>query len=172
MARENTKLKSCCKVSKSKVPKVSEQETMVSGKNLSKVSDTITAKVLDFNSKAKRGRPTLYRKEYVEQAYKLCLLGATDKQLAEFFEVNTDTIYTWKKIYPDFSESIKRGKLIADAQVAESLYKICIGYTYTVEKVRDYKGKITIIKTNKHYLPNVRACIFWLRNRQPNVWGK
>lgn len=167
MTQENTKLKPRCKVSK-----VSEHKTMVSEKILSKVSETITAKILDFNSKTKRGRPTAYREEYVKQAYKLCLLGATDKQLADFFEVNTDTIYAWKKIYPEFSESIKRGKLMADAQIAESLFKIGIGYTYTVEKVINHKGKITIIRTKKHYPPNVRACFFWLRNRQPKLWGK
>jgi hypothetical protein len=32
-----------------------------------------------------RGRPTKYKEEYNEQAYKLCLLGATDKELADFF---------------------------------------------------------------------------------------
>jgi len=96
----------------------------------------------------------------VKQAYKLCLLGATDKQLADFFEVNTDTIYAWKKIYPEFSESIKRGKSMADAKVAESLYKISIGYKYTVEKVINHNGKTTIIRTKKHCHPNVRACIF------------
>jgi hypothetical protein len=33
-----------------------------------------------------RGRPSLYRDEFAEQARKLCLLGATDRDLAEFFE--------------------------------------------------------------------------------------
>ena len=31
----------------------------------------------------KGGRPTKYKEEYAEQAYKLCLLGATDKELSE-----------------------------------------------------------------------------------------
>ncbi|SDY78195.1 hypothetical protein [Nitrosomonas sp. Nm33] len=44
------------------------------------------------NQKKPTGRPTSYRPEYAEQAYKLCLLGATDKQLAEFFNVVESTI--------------------------------------------------------------------------------
>jgi len=31
-----------------------------------------------------KGRPTNYHPEYAEQAYKLCLLGATDEQLGDF----------------------------------------------------------------------------------------
>lgn len=36
------------------------------------------------------GRPTKYRPEFAEQARKLCLLGATDKELADFFENDYD----------------------------------------------------------------------------------
>lgn len=35
---------------------------------------------------AERGRPTDYKPEYAEQAAKLCALGATDMDLADFFE--------------------------------------------------------------------------------------
>lgn len=37
--------------------------------------------------KAKTGRPSSYRAEYAQQAVKLCRLGATDKELADFFAV-------------------------------------------------------------------------------------
>jgi len=35
-----------------------------------------------------RGRPTLYKPEYVKQAAKLCALGATDAEIAGFFATN------------------------------------------------------------------------------------
>ena len=35
--------------------------------------------------KNKGGLPSAHREEYIEQAYELCLLGATDKELAFFF---------------------------------------------------------------------------------------
>ena len=48
------------------------------------------------------GRPTLFKEEYLEQAYKLCLLGATDADLADFFGVDEDTINLWKRTHKDF----------------------------------------------------------------------
>ena len=38
------------------------------------------------------GRPSKYKKEFVDQAVKLCKLGATDIELADFFEVNVATL--------------------------------------------------------------------------------
>lgn len=52
------------------------------------------------------GRPSDYNVAFNDQAYKLCLLGATDKDLADFFEVVEDTINEWKKKHPQFSVSI------------------------------------------------------------------
>ncbi|TRB81349.1 helix-turn-helix domain-containing protein, partial [Mannheimia haemolytica] len=75
-----------------------------------------------------RGQPTKYKPEYVTQVEKLCLLGATDKDIADFFEVAESTINNWKIEYPEFLESIKKGKLLADANVANSLYKRALGY--------------------------------------------
>lgn len=53
-------------------------------------------------------RPTKYQEAYAEQARKLCLLGCTDAELADFFEVSEATINNWKLEYPEFLESIKR----------------------------------------------------------------
>ena len=41
------------------------------------------------------GRPSKYRDEFPEQARKLCLLGATDEDMARFFEVATSTVKLW-----------------------------------------------------------------------------
>ena len=45
----------------------------------------------------KQGRPTKYEEEYNEQAYKLCLLGATDKEIGDFFNVDERTINNWNR---------------------------------------------------------------------------
>ncbi len=66
-------------------------------------------------------RPTKYQEAYAEQARKLCLLGYTDAELADFFEVSESTINKWKLDYPEFSESIKKGKAVADAEVSDRL---------------------------------------------------
>jgi len=58
------------------------------------------------NAKKKNGRPTRYKKEYNEQARKLCLLGSTDKSLADFFDVSEATINNWKIQHSKFLKSM------------------------------------------------------------------
>lgn len=115
-------------------------------------------------------RPTNYRNEYAEQARKLCLLGYTDKQLADFFNVCEQTINTWKIKHPEFLESIKRGKELADINVVESLYKRAIGIEYEeVELKTDGQNKSKRV-VKKLIPPDTTAQIFWLKNRQPKSW--
>jgi len=116
------------------------------------------------------GRPSKYKKEYAEQAYKLCLLGATDKELADFFGVTESTLNLWKKEHPEFSESLKNGKEVADANVADRLYKRAMGYEHPEDKIFQYEGEPVIVPTIKHYPPDTTAAIFWLKNRQRGKW--
>ena len=112
------------------------------------------------------GRPTKYRAEYDNQAYKLCLLGHTDEELAEFFEVHVSTINVWKHDYPSFYESIKKGKEFADVDVVESLYKRATGMTLTKQV---FKGE-SLVEVEDEIAPDTTAMIFWLKNRQPKKW--
>jgi hypothetical protein len=114
---------------------------------------------------------TKYRSEYDDQAYKLCLLGAIDTQLSDFFGVAESTINKWKIDHPSFSESLKMGKLSADANVASSLYHRALGYSHPETKTATHEGVITDSKEfTKHYAPDPTAAIFWLKNRQPAMW--
>jgi len=116
-------------------------------------------------------RPTKYDESYNEQVIKLCKLGATDVQLADFFNVSEASIHRWKKDYPEFCKSIKEGKEIADATVAESLFHRAIGYSHPEDKIFcNSKGEETVIPTVKHYAPDATSAIFWLKNRRPDVW--
>jgi hypothetical protein len=117
-----------------------------------------------------RGRPTKYQPEYDEQAYKLCLLGATDAKLADFFGVNEDTVHEWKKVHTSFSESITRGKDRADAEIAEALFHRAKGYSHAEDDIRTVAAEIVITPTVKHYPPDTQAASLWLRNRQPQLW--
>jgi len=115
-------------------------------------------------------RPTKFQDDYPKQAYKLCLIGATDVQLADFFGVNPDTIYEWKKVHEEFSESLKEGKQIADGEVAKSLYHRAKGYSHKAVHISNYQGEITQTDIIKEYPPDTTACIFWLKNRQSEMW--
>lgn len=116
------------------------------------------------------GHPTGYKSEYCDQAYKLCLLGATDAKIADFFGVCEATINNWKLAHPEFLESLKRGKISADAEIAESLFHRGKGYSHTENKIFQYEGTPIIVPTVKHYPPDTAACMAWLKNRQPEVW--
>ena len=116
------------------------------------------------------GRPTKYKPEYAKQAYNYCLLGATDKELTQFFEVSKQTLNTWKKSQPEFMDSLKKGKAVADGRIAEALYNRALGYEHKEDKIFQHQGEAVVIPTIKHYPPDTTACIFWLKNRRPDLW--
>lgn len=117
------------------------------------------------------GRPTKYKAEYVEQALKLCRLGSTNQDLADFFDVDVTTIDKWITTHKAFSGALKEGRDYADAHVADRLYNRAIGYTTKETKIATHEGKITdTLEVDKHYPPDTTACIFWLKNRQRQKW--
>ena len=116
------------------------------------------------------GRPSKYQPEFAKQAVKLCRLGATDAELANFFEVSVNTIDNWKKAYPDFLGALKNGKDLADAEVANKLFKRATGYSHKAVKIFNNMGSIVTKDYIERYPPDTTACIFWLKNRQPAKW--
>lgn len=78
---------------------------------------------------------------------------------------------SWKKKFPQFLESLKKGKAVADANVASRLYSRAIGYDARATKFATNEGKITDkVEYIEHYPPDTTAAIFWLKNRQPGKW--
>lgn len=122
--------------------------------------------------KAEVGRPTKYQPAYAEQARRLSLLGMTDKEMGDFFGVAEQTINNWKRTQPGFFESIKAGKVGADVDVADSLYRAALGGGTVTElkEETDAKGNIVTKKTVKELPASVTAMIFFLKNRQPKKW--
>lgn len=119
----------------------------------------------------KRGRKSDFKEEYVKLAYNYSLLGATDVQMSEYFGVTEKTFNRWKKQYPEFCQSLKSGKREADSKVAEKLFTRAIGYEYDELHVEKRGRKILKRKTvRKHQPADTTAQIFWLKNRQPEIW--
>ena len=126
------------------------------------------------------GRPTKYNKEYhVPQVFKYCLAGLTDTQIASLFEISESTLNEWKNKYPEFSESLKKGKEDADSNVASMLYKKAVGYREKRQvpiKIRETingessKEKVEVVEVEDYYPPETSAQIFWLKNRNPQMW--
>src|ERR1700722_6633624 len=118
------------------------------------------------------GRPSLYKPEFAEQAFELCLAGATNRDLADTFEVGHSTIDNWLQKQPEFAQSVKRGRVLADGAVARGLHSRAIGYSYETTRVVFNRGEPVVLRQTVHKPPDVRAAIFWLRNRQPRQWGE
>lgn len=71
--------------------------------------------------------------------------GLTDEQIAHNCNINRQTLYDWKKKYPDISDTLKKGKEVVDYQVENALLKSALD-------------------------GNTTAQIFWLKNRKPDKW--
>ena len=66
--------------------------------------------------------------------------------------------------------SLKRGKSVAKAEVADRLYQRALGYTHPAVKILQDKGTPVVVPYDQHYPPDTIACIFWLKNRRPDLW--
>lgn len=115
-------------------------------------------------------RPTDYKPEYVDQARKLCKLGATDQEIADFFEVSARTVYRWKGEHEEFCQALKAGKESADERVERSLFSRANGYEHEEVDIRVVNHEIVQTQIRKYYPPDTTACIFWLKNRRPAEW--
>jgi len=122
------------------------------------------------------GRPTDYQEQFVDMAYVACKEGGfTDVKLAKLFNVSKSTIANWKNEYPEFLDSIKKGKdefNLADAE--DSQLKLVKGhYYYEITKeptVLDDKKLVVTKKVRKYIPPNPTSLIFFLKNRDPERW--
>ncbi|MCG7587350.1 hypothetical protein [Photobacterium sp. OFAV2-7] len=109
-----------------------------------------------------------YNPEYAKQCYKLCLLGAIDKDLAGFFEVDRDTIKNWAKKHPEFAEARRAGKMQADAEVASKLFERATGCTVRKQKVLSNGD---IVEYKEELPPETRAMEYWLQCRNRDKWN-
>lgn len=115
-------------------------------------------------------RPSKFKPEFIGQAEKLSRLGATDMEIADFFEVEVRTLYRWKGEHEAFCQALKAGKAEADDRVERSLYARANGYEHDEVDIRVVGGGIVKTPIRKYYPPDTTAAIFWLKNRKPAEW--
>lgn len=98
--------------------------------------------------------------------------GLTDEQIAENIGINVSTLYEWKNRFPEFSESLKKGKEVVDRMVENALLKRALGYEYDEVKEKYEAGILTErTVTRKEVVPDTTAQIFWLKNRKRKIWS-
>ena len=102
--------------------------------------------------------------------------GCSDEEIAEAFGVSVRTVYNWKKAHPEFLQALNECKGKADEAVVESLYARACGLTKrTTKKVREVidadGNKVKLTELIEETLPpDTTAMIYWLKNRQPELW--
>jgi hypothetical protein len=119
------------------------------------------------------GRPSSYRPEFAKQVKKLCELGATDPDIADFFEVSIRTVERWKSEHAEFCRALKENKEVANQRVERSLYQRANGYTFDSVKIfppTAHRPDLLEVPYREHVPPDTTACIFWLKNRKPEEW--
>jgi hypothetical protein len=119
------------------------------------------------------GRPSRFNPEILELVTKLARLGLKDTELSQFFGVSEQTLNNWKHRYPKFLESLKNGRVIADANVNASLYKRANGYQYVSQRITKTlkSGDTVVTETFSEIPPDTLACIFWHKNRRRADWN-
>lgn len=110
--------------------------------------------------------------------------GLSDEQIAKNMDISRSTLNEWRKKYPDISDTLKKGKDVADYEVENALFIRACGIKETQKKaikVRTvtYKdGKrvketedIKMVDEEIYIAPDTTAAIFWLKCRQPDRWN-
>lgn len=121
--------------------------------------------------RGRAGRPDEFRPEYVKLAAALARVGSTDREIAENLGINQSTLYRWAAKQPKFAKAIKTGKIAADNRVVQSLYRRATGYSFDSVKIQmDKDGCFHEHPYVEHVPPDTTACIFWLKNRDPDKW--
>lgn len=125
-----------------------------------------------MSDKSNTGRPTKFDASQLKIIAKLCKLGATDQDLAEALEVSIATINNWKNDFPEFLDTLKENKELANSLVEQALFKRALGAKVKEDKVFNQQGEIIVHAGVKEYPPDAASCVIWLANRDPDRWKK
>jgi hypothetical protein len=80
--------------------------------------------------------------------------------------------FTLRLKYPEFLYALRAGKEVADRRVERSLYSRAVGCNYEAVKIfmPANRSQPVYAQYIEHIPPDVTACIFWLKNRDPQHW--
>lgn len=114
-----------------------------------------------------------YIPEYADIAARMKATGATDKDLAFYFDTSTDRIRQWRKEHPEFSRACKAGRDMTKQYLLKKGMMAAAGYEYTERSVKgNYNVKedgslelipgttVTVTETPKIVPPNDKLLIF------------
>ena len=113
--------------------------------------------------------------------------GNSDEEIAEKCGLSFEIFERWKKKHQKFSDAIEIGRVEADFSVVSALYRKAVGYCVktpkthklkrvdfdpeTGKKLREYE-ELAVGVDESYVPPDLRAEMFWLKNRQPKRWSE
>ena len=109
--------------------------------------------------------------------------GLSDKEIArDKLHISTQTFYDWVKRFPDFSETIKKGRAPVNVVVEDTFFAEKLKGNYVSEETtettinKDADGKIigssTHKRISKRFIPaDTTAMIFYLKCRMGNKYN-
>jgi transposase-like protein len=97
-------------------------------------------------SQRTRGRKSTYDDEILPEVLELVSQGATSREIAQTLGVDPSTFWRWQQACPQLRNAVKQAKDVQDERVVDAL------------------------RINAVLEGNVTAQIFWLKNRQPELW--
>ena len=132
--------------------------------------------------KRPRGRPPKYRPEFAERVTDLCLLGATNEELAQVFGVEDADDHRWlDQQHPEFRQAVKRGPRARRHEgraraLPQGHRAMDPARRQDRHQNRDPARRHPEIKSEhivpyvEHFPPDTAAAFIWLKNRQPHRW--
>ena len=116
-------------------------------------------------------RPTKYNPKYhIPWIKGLARRGYTVDEIAGDLGVAPSTVKKWISENADLKEAVVRGRTLADVQVEDSLFRRARGFTKKVTKTVKEGDKARTETAEEEVPPDTTACIFWLKNRAPDLW--
>jgi hypothetical protein len=117
-----------------------------------------------------RAARSAYNPGFNRRATDYCLLGATNEELAAFFNVHLSSVEQWLVEIPSFARAVSRGREVANVRVVKALHAAATGYKHDEVKLNVVKGKLRKTVVTKHYPPSVNAAALILMNRDSKRW--
>ena len=123
-------------------------------------------------------RTPRYRREIAELAAILTAHGIAEQEIIRLLAVNEETFSVWRKKHRELSAALAAPSTADQAEAA--LLKRALGFRIcesTAEEIIDKKSGETLEVLKKRTIskdvpPDVRALLFFLKNRCPERWNE
>lgn len=113
--------------------------------------------------------------ERIADAKQLAAAGATDNEMADWFEISPKTLYAWRAANPNFHQACKPHKEIVDDIVEGVAFQMVKGFRYTEQqaikvKTGEHTEAVEVVEVERVLPPDKTMVIFWLKNRRKETW--